>query len=69
MHCSGAPNCVFPALWTAAVETAIGYVPKAEDINIEGLNDVTLDTIKELVSVDHESWKEDIANKIGRAHV
>ncbi len=45
-----------------AVETAIGYVPKAEDINIEGLSDVTLDTIKELVSVDHDSWKADIDN-------
>lgn len=45
-----------------AVETAIGYVPKAEDINIEGLKDVTLDTIKELVSVDHDSWKADIDN-------
>ena len=45
-----------------AVETAIGYVPKAEDINIEGLEDVTLDTIRELVSVDHDSWKEDIGN-------
>ena len=42
--------------------TAIGYVPKAEDINIEGLEDVTLDTIKELVSVDTESWKADIDN-------
>ena len=38
--------------------TAIGYVPKAEDINIEGLEDVTLDTIKELVSVDVENIKE-----------
>lgn len=45
-----------------AVETAIGYVPKAEDINIEGLEGITLDTIRELVSVDVESWKEDIAN-------
>jgi len=45
-----------------AVETAIGYVPKAEDINIEGLDGVTLDTIRELVSVDVESWKEDISN-------
>ncbi len=45
-----------------ATETAIGYVPKAEDINIEGLDDVTLDTIRELVSVDHDSWKEDIGN-------
>ena len=45
-----------------AVETAIGYVPKAEDINIEGLDGITLDTIRDLVSVDVESWKEDIAN-------
>ncbi|MBQ8275582.1 MAG: phosphoenolpyruvate carboxykinase (GTP) [Clostridia bacterium] len=45
-----------------AVETAIGYVPKAEDINIEGLEDVTLDTIRELVSIDTASWKEDLAN-------
>ncbi len=45
-----------------ATETAIGYVPKAEDINIEGLDDVTLDTIRELVSVDHDSRKEDIGN-------
>jgi len=45
-----------------AVETAIGYVPKAEDINIEGLEDVTIDTIRELLSVDAASWKEDVAN-------
>ena len=42
--------------------TAIGYVPKAEDINIEGLDDITIDTIRELVSVDVESWKADIEN-------
>ncbi len=42
--------------------TAIGYVPKAEDINIEGLNDVTLDTIKELLTVDKASWLEDVQN-------
>jgi phosphoenolpyruvate carboxykinase (GTP) len=41
--------------------TAIGYVPKAEDINIEGL-DIDLETIRGLLSVDHDSWKEDIAN-------
>jgi len=45
-----------------ATKTAIGFVPKAEDINIEGLDDVTLDTIKELVSVDTASWKADIDN-------
>ncbi len=45
-----------------AAETAIGYVPNPEDINIEGLSDVTLDTIRDLVSVDVASWKEDLAN-------
>ena len=45
-----------------AVETAIGYVPKPEDINIEGLDGVTLDTIKGLLSIDKESWKTDILN-------
>ncbi len=42
-----------------AVETAIGYVPMAEDINIEGL-DITIDTIKELLTVDTESWLTDV---------
>ncbi|MBE5737035.1 MAG: phosphoenolpyruvate carboxykinase (GTP) [Clostridiales bacterium] len=40
-----------------AVETPIGYVPNAEDINIEGLEDVSLDTIKELLTVDKANWK------------
>ena len=42
-----------------AIETPIGFVPKAEDINIEGLEDVTLDTIKELLTVDVENWKKE----------
>ncbi len=42
-----------------AVETPIGFVPKAEDINIEGLEDVTLDTIKDLLTVDVENWKKE----------
>jgi len=45
-----------------AVETAIGYVPKAEDINIEGLEDITIDTIKNLLTVDKASWLEDVQN-------
>jgi phosphoenolpyruvate carboxykinase (GTP) len=45
-----------------AVETPIGFVPKAEDINIEGLDDVTIDTIKELLTIDNASWLEDVAN-------
>ena len=40
----------------------IGYLPKAEDINIEGLEDVTLDTIKDLLSVDVDSWLADVEN-------
>ena len=42
-----------------AEETAIGFVPKAEDININGLEDVTVDTIKELLVVDKENWKKE----------
>jgi phosphoenolpyruvate carboxykinase (GTP) len=45
-----------------AVETPIGFVPKAEDINIEGLDDVTIDTIRELLTIDNQSWLEDVAN-------
>ncbi len=44
-----------------AVETAIGYVPKPEDINIEGL-DITIDTLRELLTVDKESWLQDVEN-------
>ncbi len=44
-----------------AVETAIGYVPKAEDIDIEELN-ISRDTIRNLLSVDKEHWLEDIDN-------
>ncbi len=45
-----------------AVKTPIGYVPKPEDINIEGLRGITTETMKNLLSVDVESWKADIAN-------
>ena len=41
-----------------AVETAIGYEPKPEDINIEGL-DIDVDTVKELLNVDEDLWKEE----------
>jgi phosphoenolpyruvate carboxykinase (GTP) len=41
-----------------AVETPIGYVPNPEDINLEGL-DISIDTLKDLLSVDKELWLED----------
>jgi len=44
-----------------AVETPIGYMPRPEDINIEGL-DLDLDTMKDLLSVDVKYWKEDVEN-------
>lgn len=44
-----------------AEETAIGYVPKAEDIDLEGIEGVTLDTLKGLLDVDAELWREEAA--------
>ena len=41
-----------------AVETPIGFVPKAEDINLEG-TDVSMDTLKEILTVDKETWKQE----------
>ncbi|HIZ56666.1 MAG TPA: phosphoenolpyruvate carboxykinase (GTP) [Firmicutes bacterium] len=41
-----------------AVETPIGYEPKPEDINLEGL-DIDLDTLKGLLDVDRDLWKEE----------
>ena len=42
--------------------TPIGYVPKPEDIDVEGLEGVSTDTIRELLCVDTASWLEDIEN-------
>ncbi len=42
-----------------AEESAIGYVPKAEDINIEGL-DMSVDTVKGLLAIDKENWKKEV---------
>jgi len=44
-----------------ANEAPIGYLPKPEDINIEGLN-LSTDTLKSLLSIDTESWLADIKN-------
>ncbi|MBQ8249056.1 MAG: phosphoenolpyruvate carboxykinase (GTP) [Clostridia bacterium] len=43
-----------------AVETPIGFVPKAEDIEIDGL-DITVDTVRDLLDVDAALWKEELA--------
>lgn len=43
-----------------AVETPIGYQPRPEDINLEG-TDVSIDTLRELLSVDPALWKQEAA--------
>ena len=43
-----------------AVETAIGYVPKAEDINLEGL-DFPVETLESILHVDNAKWAKEAA--------
>jgi phosphoenolpyruvate carboxykinase (GTP) len=42
-----------------AVETPIGYEPKPEDVCLEGLDEVTLETVRDLLSVDRDLWLRD----------
>lgn len=45
-----------------AEETAIGYLPKKEDINVEGIEDeVTPEIMDKLLNVDKELWTKEIA--------
>ena len=45
-----------------AQETAIGYLPFAEDINIEGLEgEVSLESLRSILDVDKKRWLEDAA--------
>ena len=43
-----------------AEETAIGFVPKAEDINLEGL-DFSVETLKGILAVDNAKWAKEAA--------
>ena len=43
-----------------AVETPIGYVPKAEDIDLTDL-DFDIETLKSILEVDKETWKKEAA--------
>ncbi|MDO4379729.1 MAG: phosphoenolpyruvate carboxykinase (GTP) [Clostridia bacterium] len=43
-----------------AEETAIGYLPHAEDINLEGLEgEVSIDSLKSILDVDKSLWAKD----------
>ncbi|MCQ2460060.1 MAG: phosphoenolpyruvate carboxykinase domain-containing protein, partial [Ruminococcus sp.] len=45
-----------------AEETAIGYLPKKSDINVEGIEDeVTPEIMDKLLAVDKELWTKEIA--------
>ena len=46
----------------SAVETEIGFVPKKEDLQLEGL-DLSDEAVTELLSIDRDAWKEDLANQ------
>ena len=44
-----------------AQETAIGYLPKPEDLNLEGLEDeVTPEVLDKLLAVDTDLWKDEV---------
>ncbi len=43
-----------------AVESAIGYLPKKEDLNLEGL-DISEEDLNELLNVDKEVWLDEVA--------
>jgi len=45
-----------------AKETAIGNLPIPSDIDVDGLKDVTAADMEELLKVDTEGWKQEIAS-------
>ncbi len=46
----------------SAVETEIGYVPNKADLQLDGL-DLSDEVVDELLSIDIDAWKEDLANQ------
>ena len=44
-----------------AVETPIGFTPNPEDINLEGLEDFDLETLKTILEVDQDKWVKEAA--------
>ena len=46
----------------SAIETEIGYVPNKADLQLDGL-DLSDEVVDELLSIDIDAWKEDLANQ------
>jgi phosphoenolpyruvate carboxykinase (GTP) len=44
-----------------AQESPIGYLPKAEDIDLTGLDEVSRETLQGLLTVDKDLWREEAA--------
>ena len=45
-----------------AVDTPLGYLPRPEDISLEGLEDeVSPETLKDLLTVEPAQWKDEVA--------
>ena len=44
----------------AAKETPIGYVPREQDLDTEGMQDVANGTMDELLSVKPDEWKKEL---------
>lgn len=42
-----------------AQETAIGYLPYAKDINLNGIKDVTEESLEKILDVDKDLWREE----------
>ena len=42
-----------------AQETAIGYIPYAKDINLNGIKDVTEESLEKILDVDKDLWREE----------
>ncbi len=49
-----------------AVESAVGYLPKPEDIDLEG-TEITPEVLKGLLSIDKDSWTQEIEDQ--KAHL
>ncbi|NTW56858.1 MAG: phosphoenolpyruvate carboxykinase (GTP) [Chlorobiaceae bacterium] len=44
----------------SAIESPLGWMPKHEAINWEGLEEMTIEKFSELMSVDREAWKNEL---------
>lgn len=42
-----------------AEETPLGYVPRPQDLDLEGI-DLTEEQLKEILTIDHETWKKEL---------